>query len=123
MLKKTLEDDIVKAPLYNFEYTFGQIYTIQNEYFKDLDVYDDGCILAEYGFHSFVTLSDAVRFKWCLSNATRQTCEFVIVRCIIPNGARYYTGKQEFKRDEDNSSDGYCSEAIRIDEIVNMTEE
>lgn len=122
VLRKSLEDDIVKAPIYNFEYTFGQIYTIQNEYFKEIDVYDDGCVLAEYGFHSFVMLSDAVQFKERLLTYTWQSYEYVLVRCVIPNGARYYTGKQIFSWNEDNSPDGYCSEAIRIDDIVNENE-
>lgn len=123
VLRKSLEDDIVKAPIYNFDYTFGQIYTIQNEYFKEINVYVDGCVLAEYGFHSFVTLSDAVQFKCRLSKLSPWAIEYIVAKCTIPNAARFYIGKQNFALHEDNSPDGYCSEAIRIDEIVNENEE
>ena len=122
VLKKKQDNKIFKAPIYNFEYCFGDIYTIQNEYFKKPFIYDDGECLAEYGFHSFVSLSDAVRFKCRLLLVTRQSFEFVIAKCTIPNGTRYYKGKQKFYRNESDSPDGYCSEAIRIDEIVNENE-
>ena len=125
VLRKTLEDDIVRAPIYNFEYTFGQIYTIQNEYFKEIGVCVDvdGDSLAEYGFHSFVTLSDAVQFKCRLSKLSQRTIEYIIAKCTIPNAARFYLGKHIFTLHRDNFPDGYCSEAIRIDEIVNENKE
>ena len=123
VLKKLPNRDILNAPIYNFEYCFGMIYSTHENYFCDIDICDDGECLVEYGFHSFASLSDAVRFKERLSEASRQTYDFVIVRCVIPNGARYYTGKQKFDRHEGNSPDGYCSEAIRIDEIVNENAE
>jgi hypothetical protein len=119
VLRKEFHNGALRAPLYKFDYCFGYVYTIPEEYFDQVYVFDDGYRLAEYGFHSFVALSDAVRFKECLSEALRQIYDFVIVRCVIPNGARYYAGKQKFNRHEDNSPDGYCSEAIRIDEMVN----
>lgn len=117
VLKKLPNRDMLNAPIYNFEYCFGMIYIAHEYYFEDIEICDDGECLVEYGFHSFALLSDAVRFKERLSEASRQTYDFVIVRCVIPNGARYYAGKQKFDRHEDNSPDGYCSEAIRIDEV------
>ena len=95
------------------------IYSTHEDYFCNIDICDDGECLVEYGFHSFASLSDAVRFKERLKKATRQRYGYIITKCTIPNGARYYAGKQKFDRHEDNSPDGYCSEAIRIDEIVN----
>ena len=122
VLRKKLDNKIFKAPIYNFEYCFGYIYTIQNEFFKNAFICDDGECLVEYGFHSFVELSDAICFKERLLDAVQDVFDFVIVKCTIPNGARYYKGKQMFARNEDNSPNGYCSEAIRIDEIVNENE-
>ena len=119
VLKKEPNSDILKAPIYNFEYCFGTIYNTHEDYFKDIDICDDGECSVEYGFHSFVELSDAVRMKERLLDITLLSFDFVVVKCTIPNGACYYTGKQIFSWNENNSPDGYCSEAIRIDEIVN----
>ena len=122
VLRKKMGNKKFKAPIYKFEYCFGYIYTIQNEYFKEVFICDDGCGLAEYGFHSFVAFSDAVCFKERLLDAVQHVFDFVIVKCTIPNGARYYTGKQMFARNEDDFPEGYCSEAIRIDEVLNENE-
>ena len=96
------------------------IYATPEDYFEDVDICDDGEGLVEYGFHSFASLSDAVRFKYRLLETTRHTFDYVVVKCTIPNGTRYYQGKQVF--DKEHSPDGYCSESIRIDEIVNENE-
>ena len=122
VLKKLPNCEILSAPIYNFEYTFGMIYSTHKDYFSDIDICDDGECLAEYGFHSFVELSGAVRFKERLLDITRHSFDFVVVKCTIPNGVCYYTGKQIFSWNEDNYTDGYCSEAIRIVEIVNENE-
>lgn len=122
VLKKLPNRDILNAPIYNFEYCFGIIYGTHEDYFEDIVICDDGECLVEYGFHSFVELSDAVRFKCRLMETTQHYFDFVVVKCIIPNGTRYYQGKQVFKLREELSPDGYCSEAIRIDEIVNENE-
>jgi hypothetical protein len=126
VLKKFPNRDTLKAPIYIFEYCFGMIYATHEDYFEDVDICDDGECLVEYGFHSFVCLEDAVNFK-CLLNKTfnpgKKDYDYVVVKCTIPNGTRYYTGKQKFALNEDNSPDGYCSEAIRIDEIVNENAE
>lgn len=122
VLKKLPNCEILSAPIYNFEYCFGMIYSTHEDYFSDIDVCDDGECLVEYGFHSFASLSDAVRFKWRLLETTRHSFEFVVVECTIPNASRFYIGKQNFALHEDNSPDGYCSEAIRIERIVNENE-
>lgn len=120
VLRKLPNRNILNAPIYNFEYCFGMIYSTHEDYFCDIDICDDGECLVEYGFHSFAELSDAVRFKERLLKFTREReWEYVIVKCTIPNGACYYAGKQKFNRHEDNSPDGYCSETIRIDEALN----
>ncbi len=71
VLKKLPNRDILNAPLYDFEYCFGVIYITNENYFECIDICDDGECFVEYGFHSFVKLSDAVRFKWHLMEATR----------------------------------------------------
>jgi hypothetical protein len=120
VLIKLSNSEILSAPIYNFVYCFGFIYSTHEDYFADIDVCDDGECLVEYGFHSFASLSDAVRFKWCLLKTTRHTFDYVVVKCTIPNGTRYYQGKQVF--DKEHSLDGYCSESICIDDIVNENE-
>ena len=88
VLRKLLNCDTLKAPIYNFEYRFGLIYSTHEDDFTDIVVCDDGECLVEYGFHSFVELSDAVQFKWRLLETTRHYSEFVVVKCTIPNGTR-----------------------------------
>ena len=123
VLRKQLYNGALLAPIYSFEYDFDVIYGTHEEYFEHASICDDGRVLAEYGFHSFSSLSDAVRMKERLLDITLNCFEFVVVKCTIPNGARFYIGKQTFSWNEDNSPDGYCSEAIRIDEIVNENKE
>lgn len=131
VLRELPNCDILNAPIYHFEYCFGIIYGTHEDYFsgkrkfrkqKDIVICDDGECLLQYGFHSFLELSDAVRFKLRLLEITQHSFDYVVVKCTIPKGFRYYTGKQIFGRNEDNSPNGYCSEAIRIDEIVNENE-
>lgn len=94
VLRKLPNCEILSAPIYHFAYCFGIIYGTHEDYFSSIDVCDDGECLVEYGFHSFASLSDAVRFKVRLLLITRQSFELVITKCTIPNGTRYYEGKQ-----------------------------
>lgn len=122
VLRKLPNRDILNAPIYNFEYCFGMVYGTHKDYFEDIDIFDDEECLIEYGFHSFVELSDAVRFKGRLLDTTRHSFDFVVVNCTIPNGTSYYQGRQVFALHEEHSPNGYCSEAIRIERIVNENE-
>ena len=125
VLRKFPNRDTLEAPLYIFKYCFGMIYATPEDYFEDADICDDGECLVEYGFHSFVRLEDAVNFKCLLNKAfkpDKKNYDYVVVKCTIPNASRYYKGKQKFNRNESDFPDGYCSESIRIDEIVNENE-
>ena len=122
VLKKLPNRDILNAPIYNFEYCFGIVYSTHKDYFEDINICDDEEYLIEYGFHSFVELSDAVRFKERLLDITRHAFDFVVVKCTIPNGTSYYQGRQVFALYDEHSPNGYCSEAIRIESIVNENE-
>ena len=66
-----------------FKYILNNLYTTVISYTHDLIEEDYICI--ERAFHSYTSLNSAIRFlqKYTFSNA-------VIVKCIIPKGAKFY---------------------------------
>ena len=76
-----------------------------------LNSYDIFRYLVTEGFHSYQTLDSAKEF--CKSTAM-EPC--VIVRCIIPKGAKYCEGMHSDKQD------GYSSNQIIMKEIVDFKE-
>ena len=59
------------------------------------------------GFHSFST------YEGVRSDITSCLSDVIIVSCIIPKGSRYYRGVFGGK-------ESYCSEAITIEEIIQL---
>ena len=84
-----LEDSKLLSFYYGFEYILNNLYTTGILYIHDLIEEDYICI--ERAFHSYISLDSAIRFlqKNTFSNA-------VIVKCIIPKGAKFYQDDECF---------------------------
>ena len=78
-----LEGNKLLSLYYGFEYILNNLYTTGISYTHDLIEKDYICI--ERAFHSYTSLDHALRFlqEPALSDA-------VIVKCIIPKGAKFY---------------------------------
>ena len=59
------------------------------------------------GFHSFST------YEGVRSDITSCLSDVIIVSCIIPKGSRYYRGVF-------GGEESYCSEAIIVEEIIQL---
>ena len=70
---------------------------------------ESGTYLIEKGFHSFVSLIDAVDEARLIT--TVYSYMTYIFKCTIPRGAKYYEGRYD-------SLPAYCSESIVIEEIL-----
>ena len=79
----SLEGNKLLSFYQGFEYILNNLYTTVISYTHDLIEEDYICI--ERAFHSYTSLDSAIRFlqKYTFSNA-------VIVKCIIPKGAKFY---------------------------------
>ena len=76
------------------------------------------------GFHSFEYKSDAIKFiPRLVNNNFDLEGNLVVCKCTIPKNTRYYSGGVLYSFLDLVLPNGYCSEAIRIDEIVNENEE
>lgn len=86
----------------DFEYRLGHTY--REPKFETVVIFDsdsgEGDI--NYGFHSYANEN----FARCFLRAVRLPAGAVIVRCVIPAGARYYIS---------DLRDQYCSDRLRID--------
>ncbi len=118
-----------RSPFYEFEYEIGKKYSDKRE--QVLEPCDDSpfwdCVY--YGFHSYESYGDVNRLMELLYSNGEFIAElknggrFVVVKCIIPNGARYYRGQVDTGFLEEVSPDGsmppgFVSDAIIIKEIL-----
>ena len=71
-----------------------------------------GSYLITKGFHSFVSLIDAVDEANLLTVAYQ--CKTCIFKCTIPKDTKYYKGRF-------NCTPSYCSESIIIEESVDIS--
>ena len=71
-----------------------------------------GSYLIEKGFHSFISLIDAVDEANLLTTAYRY--ETYIFKCTIPKDTKYYKGRF-------NCTPSYCSESIIVEESVDIS--
>ena len=70
---------------------------------------ESGTYLIEKGFHSFVSLLDAINEVRLIT--TIYSYETYIFKCTIPEGTKYYEGSF-------NCIPSYCSESIIIEELA-----
>ena len=70
---------------------------------------ESGTYLVEKGFHSFVSLVDAINEVRLIT--TIYSYETYIFKCVIPEGTKYYEGSF-------NCNPSYCSESIIIEELA-----
>ena len=68
-----------------------------------------GSFIIEKGFHSFVSLLDAINEARLITTAFHY--ETYIFKCTIPEGTKYYEGRF-------NCTPSYCSESIIIEELA-----
>lgn len=102
---KTTSSDYLFTPYRKMEVKIGEEYeTYLRSYYLEVNE----------GFHSFVSLKDAIAEKkywkyWV-------THEYEIVKCIIPKGAEYYKGRFTMdigSYDEVYYADSYASNKIK----------
>lgn len=78
-----LEGNKLLSFYYGFEYILNNLYTTGILYIRDLIEEDYICI--ERAFHSYTSLDSAMKFL-----QEREINNAVIVKCIIPKGAKFY---------------------------------
>ena len=78
-----LEDNKLLSFYYGFEYILNNLYTTGILYIRD--IIEEVYICIERAFHSYTSLDYAMKFlqAYEINNA-------VIVKCIIPKGAKFY---------------------------------
>lgn len=112
VLKKLKYAEYLEAPIRFFKYTLGF------EYREAISSFiDDG--LVHLGFHSFANKSDAFDFiPRLVKDAPDIEDRLVVCRCTIPKGSRYYVGGVQYSSQDFVLPNGYCSERIRIDSVI-----
>lgn len=82
-----LEGNKLLSFYYGFEYILNNLYTTGILYIRDIIEEDYICI--ERAFHSYTSLDHAMKFL-----QEHEISDAVIVKCIIPKGAKFY---QDYK--------------------------
>lgn len=78
-----LEGNKLLSFYYGFEYILNNLYTTGILYIRDIIEEDYICI--ERAFHSYISLNHAMKFL-----QVNEISDAVIVKCIIPKGAKFY---------------------------------
>ena len=100
------------APWYSHRYDWCKEYTeekmpLEAEPLPPADAY----AVINYGFHSYPNEDDAM--EMCGRMPWRRGC--VVAKCVIPKGARYWTGNDPSVKHESHPGYfEYCSDRIRV---------
>lgn len=123
------------APYYPYTYGKNEVYTEKafdktqiyyNERKRTWDQWElRGCITVDYGFHTFHSMEVAITeyMYWMRLSRNRfrfRNRNYCIMKCIIPKGSRYYRGFTV--QTEKGDQVGYCSESIKLIEVMLSSE-
>lgn len=112
--KKSYEPHRFTSEFFDFPYEIGVEYKAGNGF---VTVNRDHALTVSEGFHSYARLKDAVEEcpgcdeKSMMTFGIRDYWSLVILKCEIPEGARYWIGN---KSPDDKNYMEYCSDRIRV---------
>ena len=99
---------VLNSPYRNMCYFLDVKY--QEDYFNtDKASVDGETWILFRGFHSYINLSDALSYARNFNSCVTAQ-NFVVVKCIIPKGARYYEGSSYEVFSDDKE---YCADQIK----------